>query len=70
MGKVVGYFKKAAAEFDRAKGIVSLIPSSYQDNFNAKYADVVKLRDKALNENKTIYFEKELNIDQITPPAA
>ena len=25
-----------------------------------KYADVVKIKDKAINENKTIYFEKEL----------
>jgi hypothetical protein len=70
MGRVVGYFKKTAAEFERAKGIVTLIPSSYQDNFNTKYADVVKMRDKAINENKTIYFEKELGFDQITPPAA
>jgi hypothetical protein len=70
MGKVVGYFKKTAAEFERAKPIVALIPSSYQDNFNTKYADVVKLRDKAINENKTIYFEKELSIDQVVAPAA
>lgn len=63
MGKVVGYFKKTAAEFDRAKSVVALIPSNYQENFNTKYADVVKLRDKAINENKTIYFEKEVPME-------
>lgn len=40
MGKVVGLFNKTAAEFERAKPIVGLIPSNYQDNFNTKYADV------------------------------
>ena len=63
MGKVVGYFKRTAAEFERAKSIVALIPSNYQDNFNTKYADVIKLRDKVINENKTIYFEKEVPIE-------
>ncbi len=40
MGRVVGLFNKTAAEFERAKPIVALIPSNYQDNFNTKYADV------------------------------
>jgi hypothetical protein len=30
----------------------------------------VKLRDKAINENKTIYFEKEMPIEQVAAPAA
>jgi hypothetical protein len=63
MGKAVGYFKRASAEFERAKSVVTLIPSNYQENFNTKLADLVKLREKAINENKTIYFEKELPID-------
>jgi hypothetical protein len=70
MGRAVGYFKKTSAEFERAKAVVALVPSNYQDNFNTKYADVVKLRDKAINENKTIYFEKELALEQVTAPAA
>ena len=59
MGRVVALLKKTVAELDRAKPIVASIPSNYQDNFNAKYADVCKLRDKAINDNKTIYFERE-----------
>ena len=70
MGRAVGYFKKTSVEFERAKAVVALVPSNYQDNFNNKYADVVKLRDKAINENKTIYFEKELPLEQVTAPAA
>ena len=30
----------------------------------------MKLRDKAINENKTIYFEKEMPIEQVPAPAA
>ncbi len=70
MGRAVGYFKKAALEFERAKPVVALAPSNYQDNFNTKYADLVKLRDKAINENKTIYFEKELSVEAIPKPDA
>ena len=70
MGRAVGYFKKAALEFERAKPVVALVPSNYQDNFNTKYADLVKLRDKAINENKTIYFEKELSVEAIPKPDA
>jgi hypothetical protein len=30
-----------------------------------KYADACRLRDKANHENKTIYFEKEISMDQV-----
>lgn len=63
MGKVVSLLKKTAAEFERAKPVVGLIPSNYQDNYNAKYIEVCKLRDKAINENKTIYFDREIPIE-------
>ena len=63
MGRVVSLFKKCFAEFERAKPVVGQIPSNYLDNYNAKVADVIKLRDKAINENKTVYFEKEIPID-------
>lgn len=44
------------------------IPSSYQDNFNNKYTEICKLRDKAIKDNKSIYFERETPIDQIPKP--
>lgn len=68
MGKCVSLFKKTVAEFDKAKPMMSLIPSNYQDNFNNKYAEICKGRDKAINENKTIYFEQEIPLDQIPKP--
>jgi hypothetical protein len=55
--------KKTAIEFEKAKQVVTLIPSNYQENYNAKYAEVIKLRDKAIQENKTIYFEREVPIE-------
>jgi hypothetical protein len=60
---VVALLKKTAIEFERAKQVVTLIPSNYQDNYNAKYADVIKLRDKAIHDNKTIYFEREIPVE-------
>lgn len=60
MGRAVGYFKATATVFEKAKPVVLTIPTNYQENFNNKYQDVCKLRDKVINENKTIYFEKEL----------
>ena len=68
MGKAVSLFKKAAAEFDRAKPVVANVPSNYQDNFNTKYAELCKIRDKAINENKTIYFDRETPLEQIPKP--
>lgn len=62
-GTAVAMLKKTAIEFEKAKQVVTLVPSNYQENYNAKYADVIKLRDKAIHENKTIYFERELPIE-------
>jgi hypothetical protein len=63
MGLAVSYFKATAAEFDKAKQVVMTIPSNYQDNFNNKYAEVMKLRDKAIKDNQSIYFEREIPVD-------
>jgi len=68
MGLAVGYFKAVIAQLDEAKRVVALVPSNYQDNFNAKYAEIAALRDKALKDNKSIYFERETPVDQIPKP--
>jgi hypothetical protein len=60
MGKAVSYFKMTSQIFEKAKSVVFQCPSNYQENFNVKFGDLVKIRDKAINENKTIYFEKEI----------
>lgn len=68
MGRAVSYIKKTVAEMDRAKSIVTAIPSNYQDIFNAKYAEITKLRDKADGDNRTVYFDRETPLDQIPKP--
>ena len=40
MGHAVGYFKATASIFDKAKSVVLQVPSNYQENFNAKYAEI------------------------------
>ena len=67
-GLAVAMLKKTAIEFEKAKQVVTLIPSNYQDNYNNKYGDVIKLRDKAIHENKTIYFERETPVEQLPTP--
>ena len=67
-GMAISYLRKTLAEFDKAKPVVALIPSNYQENFNTKYADAVKLRDKAVKDNQTIYFEPEVAVDKIPRP--
>jgi len=59
MGRAVGYYKATFTVFDKAKAVVTGCPPNYLENFNNKYIDVSKLRNKAIEENKTIYFEKE-----------
>mmetsp|Transcript_17093 Transcript_17093/g.16314 ORF Transcript_17093/g.16314 Transcript_17093/m.16314 type:complete len:277 (+) Transcript_17093:346-1176(+) len=68
MGKAVGYFKATSSVFEKAKSVVTQCPSNYQENFNVKYQEMIKLRDKAINENKTIYFEKEVPEGGIPKP--
>lgn len=68
MGLAIGYFNATLAVFDQAKGVVTTIPSNYQDNFNNKYQDIAKLRDKAVKDNKSIYFERETPAEQIPKP--
>ena len=60
MGRAAGYFKATCLIMEKARAVVTSIPSNYQENFNIRYQEVIKLRDKVINENKTIYFEKEL----------
>lgn len=67
MGRVVALYQKAQAEFDKAKPVVAMIPSNYQENFNNKYADLQKFHAKAKNENDTIYFEKVIPLEQLPP---
>lgn len=68
MGKAVSYLKATTQIFDKAKLSLSSIPPNYADNFNKKMEELAKVRDKAITENKTIYFEKEIPFEQLPKP--
>lgn len=68
MGLAVSMFKATLAIFDQAKAVVLTIPPNYQDNFNKKYTEISAMRDKAIKDNKSIYFEREAPLDQIPKP--
>lgn len=68
MGLAVAYLRFAGSIFEKARPTVLQIPSNYQENYNSKLADIVKLRDKAISENKTIYFEREPPESQVPKP--
>ena len=68
MGHAAGYFKAAISKFDNAQKVVFGIPANYQENFKNKYEEACKARDKAITENKNIYFERETPENQIPKP--
>lgn len=63
MGLAIGYFKACLSILDQAKHVVTLVPSNYQDNFNNKYNDITAVMNKAIKDNKSIYFERETPLD-------
>jgi len=68
MGRAVSYCKATRDIFDQARPYLSKIPSNYGDSFNKKWEELQKVSQKAEHENKTIYFEKELSLDQLQRP--
>ena len=70
MGAVCAYYKMAMNVFNRAQTVIHQIPTNYKDNFTAKYTDLKKMHDKAIHENKTLYFEKEQPENIVNKPEA
>jgi len=62
MGAAVSYLKVAVAKFEEARPFVNPIGGSYKTNFETKLADAVALRDKAFNDNRSIYYESEIDL--------
>ena len=59
MGLAISYLRYSLGILDEAKSVVTMIPSNYQENFNKKYEDIQANLNKAVNQNKSIYFEPE-----------
>jgi hypothetical protein len=68
MGLAVALLKATAFMMDKAKAVVLTIGANYQDNFNIKFKEITTLRDKAVKDNSSIYFERETPIDQLPKP--
>jgi len=70
IGRAVTYLKITVGKFDEAKNFVNTIGGSYKTNFDKKYAEVIALRDKALKENQTVYYESEADPNSLPKPDA
>lgn len=68
MGRAVGYLKYTYESFSKAGQAVFVIPKNYKDNYDVKFDEVIALRDKAVKDNKSVYFEKELSGNDIPKP--
>lgn len=69
-GKCVTMLKLAVAKFDDCKQLVGQLGGPYKANFDKVYAEAVALRDKMIKENKTIYYEGEINPEDAPKPDA
>jgi hypothetical protein len=70
MGRAVTMCKITAAKYEEAKPFVNLVGGSYKANFDKKYAELTALRNKAIEENKTVYYESEADVHDVPKPDA
>jgi programmed cell death 6-interacting protein len=68
MGLAVALLKATCFMMEKAKAVVLTIGSNYQDNFHNKFNEIIQMRDKAIKDNSSIYFERETPIDQLPKP--
>lgn len=68
MGLAVALLKATCFMMEKAKAVVLTIGANYQDNFNNKFTEIIQMRDKAIKDNSSIYFERETPIDQLPKP--
>ena len=70
MGKAVTLCKITVAKFDDAKPFVQTLGGAYKAGFDKAYAEAVTMRDKANQENRTIYYDSETHPEEIAKPDA
>jgi len=70
MGKAVTLCKVTVAKFEEAKPYALTIGGVYKAGFEKAYSDAVSMCNKAIQENKTIYYDPETPIDEIIKPDA
>ena len=69
-GRAVTLCKITVAKFDEAKPYVQTLGGTYKAGFDKAYTDAVALREQAIKDNKTIYYEPETHADEINKPDA
>jgi len=68
MNMAAATFRVTLNNFEKARKIVSTIPSNYMENFNNKISEVSKMKTKSEEDNKKIYFEKDIPDGQVPKP--
>jgi len=69
-GRCVTQLKIACAKLEMCKQLVNQLGGAYKANFDKVHAEAVALRDQMIKENKTIYYEAELPIEDAPKPDA
>jgi hypothetical protein len=67
-GKSVSMLKIAVTKFDEAKPFVTILGGQYKANFEKQLGEAVALRDQMIKENKTVYYESEMAIEDCPKP--
>jgi hypothetical protein len=70
MGRAVTLLKMTTAQYDQAKPFVNLVGGAYKANFEKKFAEHLELKNKATEENKTVYYESEADPADVPKPDA
>lgn len=68
MGKAAAMLRVAVNKIEEARPYVTPLGGGYVDNFNKKLADAIALRDKAIDKNKSVYYEQEPGLEALPKP--
>lgn len=68
MGRVAGMGKVTIAKFEACKQAAALVGGSYVQNYNNKLKVAVTVTEKAIKENREIYYEKVADASEIQAP--
>jgi len=60
--------KMTVEKFDECKPFVNVIGLSYKANFDKTYGDLVVLLNKMIQENKTVYYDHEVDRESVPKP--
>lgn len=68
MGRVAGLGKVTLSKFEACKQIVTSLGGAYAQNYNAKLKIAIELTEKAIKDNKSVYYEKVADAAEINAP--